>query len=215
MHGHQGGKVAWGRQVGVGMNWEIGIDMYTLICIKWITNKNLLYKKINKRKFKNSRKKKKKVFKNLSPGGGRCGGSRWRWRSLMVPSSSVTPWGFHCHYPTRLLAESNQPSSLSQAQPREVFGAKKDRPIFHTGWAWWLMRMWKANSADGLVTGVQVVSAADRFGPRPLGPVDKGALWWSRRCVMPSPPPLLSSGFQSGAGKDRTITSILIEIIEF
>ena len=28
------------------MNWEIGIDMYTLICIKWITNKNLLYKKI-------------------------------------------------------------------------------------------------------------------------------------------------------------------------
>ena len=27
------------------MNWEIGIDIYTLICIKWITNKNLLYKK--------------------------------------------------------------------------------------------------------------------------------------------------------------------------
>ena len=24
------------------MNWEIGIDMYTLICIKWMTNKNLL-----------------------------------------------------------------------------------------------------------------------------------------------------------------------------
>ena len=34
------------------MNWEIGIDMYTLMCIKWITNKNLLYKKINKIKFK-------------------------------------------------------------------------------------------------------------------------------------------------------------------
>ena len=34
-----------------GMNWEIGIDIYTLICIKWITNKNLLYKKINKIKF--------------------------------------------------------------------------------------------------------------------------------------------------------------------
>ena len=30
------------------MNWEIGVDMYTLICIKWITNENLLYKKINK-----------------------------------------------------------------------------------------------------------------------------------------------------------------------
>ena len=46
-YGHQGGKpVEWGG--GSVMNWEIGIDMYTLICIKWITNKNLLYKKINK-----------------------------------------------------------------------------------------------------------------------------------------------------------------------
>ena len=26
----------------------IGLDIYTLICIKWITNKNLLHKKINK-----------------------------------------------------------------------------------------------------------------------------------------------------------------------
>ena len=35
------------------MNWAIGIDMYTLMCIiKWMTNKNLLYKKINKIKFK-------------------------------------------------------------------------------------------------------------------------------------------------------------------
>ena len=41
----KGGK--WrGRGGGGLMNWEIGIDMYTLICIKWITNKNLLYKKI-------------------------------------------------------------------------------------------------------------------------------------------------------------------------
>ena len=39
------------------MNWEIGIDIYTLICIKWITNKNLLYKEINKIKFKNSKKR--------------------------------------------------------------------------------------------------------------------------------------------------------------
>ena len=38
---------------GGGMNWEIGIDMYTLMCIKLMTNKNLLYKKINKIKFKN------------------------------------------------------------------------------------------------------------------------------------------------------------------
>ena len=34
------------------MNWEIEIDIYTLKCIKWITNKNLLYKQINKIKFK-------------------------------------------------------------------------------------------------------------------------------------------------------------------
>ena len=40
------------------MNWEIGIDMYTLMCIKWMTNKNLLYKKINKIKFKKNRKQK-------------------------------------------------------------------------------------------------------------------------------------------------------------
>ena len=25
-----------------GINWEVGIDMYTLLYIKWITNKNLL-----------------------------------------------------------------------------------------------------------------------------------------------------------------------------
>ena len=30
---------------GCVMNWAIGIDMYTLMCIKWMTNKNLLYKK--------------------------------------------------------------------------------------------------------------------------------------------------------------------------
>ena len=49
-YGHQRGKAPWGGGSGV-MNWEIGIDIYTLICIKWITNKNLLYKKINKIKF--------------------------------------------------------------------------------------------------------------------------------------------------------------------
>ena len=40
----KGGKVA-GAGGGGGMTWEIGTDIYTLICIKWITNKNLLYKK--------------------------------------------------------------------------------------------------------------------------------------------------------------------------
>ena len=42
---------------GGGMNWEIGIDICTLIYIKWITNKNLLYKNISKIKFKKSVKK--------------------------------------------------------------------------------------------------------------------------------------------------------------
>ena len=51
----KGEKWGWGGGGGV-MNWEIGIDMYTLMCIKWMTNKNLLYKKINKIKFKNSKK---------------------------------------------------------------------------------------------------------------------------------------------------------------
>ena len=41
-----------GKWQGLGgggvMNWEIGIDMYTVMCIKWMNNKNLLYKKINK-----------------------------------------------------------------------------------------------------------------------------------------------------------------------
>ena len=42
----ESGRVVWGGD-GV-MNWEIGIDIYTLICIKWITNKNLLYTKLKK-----------------------------------------------------------------------------------------------------------------------------------------------------------------------
>ena len=32
-YGHQGGKAAGGGGGG-GMNWEIGIDMYTLMCTK-------------------------------------------------------------------------------------------------------------------------------------------------------------------------------------
>ena len=44
MYGHQGEKAADGGCGGV-MNWEVGIDMYTLICIKQINNKNLRYKK--------------------------------------------------------------------------------------------------------------------------------------------------------------------------
>ena len=48
----KGGKRRGGGGGG-GMNWEIGIDMYKLMCINWMTNKNLLYKKRNKIKFKN------------------------------------------------------------------------------------------------------------------------------------------------------------------
>ena len=45
-YGHQGGESRGGGDGGV-MNWEIGIDMCTLMGIKLMTNKNLLYKKIN------------------------------------------------------------------------------------------------------------------------------------------------------------------------
>ena len=45
IYGHHGGNAARGGGGGV-MNWEIGIDMYTLMCIKLMTNKNLLYKKL-------------------------------------------------------------------------------------------------------------------------------------------------------------------------
>ena len=34
------------------------MNIYTIICIKWITNENLLYKKINTIKFRNQKKKK-------------------------------------------------------------------------------------------------------------------------------------------------------------
>ena len=47
----KGGKPR-GRGGGGVLNWAIGIDMYTLMCIKLMTNKNLLYKKINKIKLK-------------------------------------------------------------------------------------------------------------------------------------------------------------------
>ena len=41
----KGGKWWWGGDGGV-MNWASGTDMYTLMCIKLMTNKDLLYKKI-------------------------------------------------------------------------------------------------------------------------------------------------------------------------
>ena len=47
----KGGKQGLVGGGGV-MNWANGIDMYTLMCIKLMTNKNLLHKKINKIKLK-------------------------------------------------------------------------------------------------------------------------------------------------------------------
>ena len=44
----KGGKPGWGGDGGV-MNWAIGIDMCTLMCIKLMTNKNLQYKKTNQK----------------------------------------------------------------------------------------------------------------------------------------------------------------------
>ena len=43
----KGGKPQWGGYGGV-LNWAIGIDVYTLMCIKLMTNKNLQYKQTNK-----------------------------------------------------------------------------------------------------------------------------------------------------------------------
>ena len=44
----KGGKPQRGGDGGV-LNWAIGIDMYTRMCIKLMTNKNLQYKKTNKK----------------------------------------------------------------------------------------------------------------------------------------------------------------------
>ena len=53
----KGGK-PWGRGNGGVMNWAIGIDMYTLMCIKLMTNKNLLYKKNKIQKVERKKKMK-------------------------------------------------------------------------------------------------------------------------------------------------------------
>ena len=67
-YGHQVGKAVAGGGGGV-MNWAIGIDMYTLMCIKLMINKNLLYKKINKiqktKKIKKQKQKKKIFISNV------------------------------------------------------------------------------------------------------------------------------------------------------
>ena len=42
------------------LNWAIEIDMYTLMCIKLMPNKNLQYKKTNKTKQNKTKNKKTK-----------------------------------------------------------------------------------------------------------------------------------------------------------
>ena len=59
-YGHEGGKAARGGDGGV-LNWEIGIDMYTLMCIKLMTNKNPLYTKIKESKTLWKKKPKQKT----------------------------------------------------------------------------------------------------------------------------------------------------------
>ena len=44
------------------LNWAIGIDMYTLMCIKLMPNKNLQYKKTNKTTIKKKKKKKNDIL---------------------------------------------------------------------------------------------------------------------------------------------------------
>ena len=46
-YGHPAGKAAGGWGWWWWDAWGDWVDMYTLICIKWITNKNLLYIKKN------------------------------------------------------------------------------------------------------------------------------------------------------------------------
>ena len=43
------GRNQWWGGDGSVLKWAIGIDMYTLMCIKLMTNKNLQYKITNKK----------------------------------------------------------------------------------------------------------------------------------------------------------------------
>ena len=60
-YGHQVGKAAGVGGDGGVLNWAIWIDMYTLMCIKLMTNKDLLYKKNKLNKIQKLKKKTKKT----------------------------------------------------------------------------------------------------------------------------------------------------------
>ena len=75
------------------LNWEIGIDIYTLICIKWITNKNLLYKKINKfLKFKKKNNPPNKQTKNKVRLSGTSLVAQWLRIHLPMRGHRFEPW---------------------------------------------------------------------------------------------------------------------------
>ena len=59
----KGGKQWWDGDGGV-LNWGIGIDMYTLMCIKLMTDKNMQYKQTNKQ-LKNPQKTNKQKTSNM------------------------------------------------------------------------------------------------------------------------------------------------------
>ena len=63
----KGGKLWWGGDGGV-LNWAIGIDMYTLMCIKLMPNKNLQYKKQTNKTKQNKKIELKKNLETINVG---------------------------------------------------------------------------------------------------------------------------------------------------
>ena len=79
-----------GKRRGGGggvMNWAIEIDVYTLMCIKWMTNKNLLYKKKKKKRKKGMGFPGGAVVKNPPANAGDTGSSLAQGRSHMLQSN--------------------------------------------------------------------------------------------------------------------------------
>ena len=73
------------------MNWEIGIDIYTLTCIKQITNNSLLYKKKKSKKKKNQLKKKveghsKRTKEQATASGNKKNEGHWLVLQLLIRS---------------------------------------------------------------------------------------------------------------------------------
>ena len=87
----KGGKLRWGGDGGL-LNWAIGIDMYTVMCINLMTNKNLQYKKTN-RGFPGGT-----VFESPPAGAGDTGSCLGPGRSHMPRSGwAREPWPLGLH----------------------------------------------------------------------------------------------------------------------